>query len=166
MKGDNSGYMRRPVLLFVVGLAGIALAAWILTTIYERKQEARTPFVPVVDGTERSTDPTPWGWNWPRPYEGYLATAGDKYYGGSSAIPASELETTPWLRRLYADYAFSLDYRKARGHAYMLDDQRATERVTEQAAGWSLPALPRFQHGDIAACYPAEADQLRHHRGS
>jgi nitrite reductase (cytochrome c-552) len=132
MKLNNSGYMRLPVLLFVVGLAGTALAAWILSTIYERKQEARNPFVRIVEVTELSTDPAPWGLNWPRQYEGYLATAGDKYYGGSSAMPASKLEASPWLRRLYAGYAFSLDYREARGHAYMLDDQRATERVTER----------------------------------
>ena len=29
-------------------------------------------------------------------------------------MPESKLETNPWLRRLYAGYAFSLDYREAR----------------------------------------------------
>src|SRR5690606_30992787 len=29
-------------------------------------------------------------------------------------------------------YAFSLDYREARGHAYMLSDQEQTRRVTER----------------------------------
>jgi nitrite reductase (cytochrome c-552) len=53
-------------------------------------------------------------------------------FGGSSAMPASKLEAQPWLRRLYAGYAFSLDYREARGHAYMLVDQEQTERVTKR----------------------------------
>jgi nitrite reductase (cytochrome c-552) len=33
---------------------------------------------------------------------------------------------------LYAGYAFSIDYREARGHAYMLFDQEVTERVTKR----------------------------------
>ena len=63
---------------------------------------------------------------------GDLATAGDKFYGGASAMPESKLEEQPWLKRLYAGYAFSIDYREARGHAYMLYDQGVTERVTKK----------------------------------
>ena len=118
--------------LFIAAAAASMLAAWILVTIFERKQEARQPYVRVVDVTETSTDPQPWGLNWPRQYEGYLATAGDDYRGGSSALPESKLDRQPWLRRLYAGYAFSLDYREARGHAYMLYDQSVTERVTQR----------------------------------
>ena len=118
--------------LFIAAAAASMLAAWILVTIFERKQEARQPYVRVVDVTETSTDPQPWGLNWPRQYEGYLATAGDDYRGGSSALPESKLDRQPWLRRLYAGYAFSLDYREARGHAYMLSDQSVTERVTQR----------------------------------
>ena len=47
-------------------------------------------------------------------------------------MPASKLDEHPWLRRLYAGYAFSIDYREARGHAYMLFDQEVTERVTKR----------------------------------
>ena len=43
-------------------------------------------------------------------------------------MPESKLEQQPWLRRLYAGYAFSIDYRELRGHAYMLFDQEVTER--------------------------------------
>lgn len=118
--------------LFVVAAAASVLVAWILVTIFNRKQEARQQYVRVVEVTETSTDPQPWGLNWPRQYEGYLATAGDAYHGGSSALPESKLDRQPWLRRLYAGYAFSLDYREARGHAYMLYDQSVTERVTQR----------------------------------
>jgi nitrite reductase (cytochrome c-552) len=47
-------------------------------------------------------------------------------------MPASKLVEHPWLRRMYAGYAFSIDYREARGHAYMLFDQEVTERVTKR----------------------------------
>jgi len=118
--------------LFVAAAIAAVLVAWILVTIFNRKQEARQPYVRVVEVTEISTDPQPWSLNWPRQYEGYLATAGDDFYGGSSALPQSKLDSQPWLRRLYAGYAFSLDYREARGHAYMLYDQSVTERVTQR----------------------------------
>jgi nitrite reductase (cytochrome c-552) len=98
----------------------------------ERKQETRSPFLQLVELSEISTDPAPWGLNWPHHYDGYIATAGDRFYGGSSALPQSKLETYPWLKRLYAGYAFSIDYREARGHAYMLYDQGVTERVTKK----------------------------------
>src|SRR5690606_1761548 len=70
-----------------------------------------------------------WGLNWPHHYDQYLQTAGDKFYGGSEALPESKLDQQPWLKRLYAGYAFSVDHREARGHAYMLYDQAVTERV-------------------------------------
>ncbi|TNF37778.1 MAG: ammonia-forming cytochrome c nitrite reductase subunit c552, partial [Deltaproteobacteria bacterium] len=127
---------RRRRLLYLALVLGTAVAtlvvAAVLVSIFEHKQEARTPFVRVVEVGEISTDPEPWGQNWPHQFEGYKATAGDRFYGGSSAMPASKLEQSPWLKRLYAGYAFSIDYREARGHAYMLYDQGVTERVTKR----------------------------------
>jgi nitrite reductase (cytochrome c-552) len=117
---------------FLAAAGGTALVAWVLVTMFEHKQEARMPFVRVAEVTEISTDPEPWGLNWPHQFDGWKATAGDKFYGGSSAMPASKLEQHPWLKRLYAGYAFSIDYREARGHAYMLYDQGVTERVTKK----------------------------------
>ncbi|MGV3486587.1 MAG: ammonia-forming cytochrome c nitrite reductase subunit c552 [Planctomycetaceae bacterium] len=110
------------------GLVGL------LVTIFEHRQEARTPYTRVVEVSEVSTDPEPWGLNWPYQYESYRRTVDttETEYGGSSAMPESKLEQSPWLRRLYAGYAFSLDYREARGHGYMLYDQQATERVTKR----------------------------------
>lgn len=119
-------------LLVVTALITFGVTA-LLVDIFGRKQEARTPFVRVVEVDEVTTDPEPWGANWPRQYDGYLRTADTaRYYGGSSAMPESKLDSDPWLRRLYAGYAFSIDYREARGHAYMLSDQLVTRRVTER----------------------------------
>ncbi len=120
-------------LLALGAAAGAVLVAWLLVTMFERKQEARNPFVRVAEVTEVSSDPVPWGLNWPHQFDGYKRTAGDRFYGGSSALPDSKLDVQPWLKRLYAGYAFSIDYRKARGHAYMLYDQRVTERVTKRS---------------------------------
>jgi nitrite reductase (cytochrome c-552) len=129
---SRGGNIRLLLLAFVAAGIATALVAWVLVTMFTHKQEARQPFVRVVEISEISTDPEPWGLNWPHQFDGWKSTAGDKFYGGSSAMPESKLETQPWLKRLYAGYAFSIDYREARGHAYMLYDQGVTERVTEK----------------------------------
>lgn len=138
--------------LFVGTLVATFLVVWVLVAMFTRKQEARTPFQRLVEVSEISTDPAPWGLNWPHQYDGYLATAGDKFRGGSSAMPESKLDAHPWLRRLYAGYAFSIDYREARGHAYMLYDQGVTERVTKKPqAGACLHC-----HGSVTTMYRRE----------
>lgn len=125
--------------LFVVTALATFIVTFVLVTMFERKQEARQPFVRVAEVNEITTDPSVWGLNWPYQYDQYRMTADSDFYGGSSAMTTSKLEEDPWLRRLYAGYAFSLDYREARGHAYMLHDQVLTERVTErQQAGACL----------------------------
>jgi len=140
------------VLVLLAAVAGTILVSWVLVRMVVRKQETRSPFVRLVELSEISTDPAPWGLNWPHHYDGYLATAGDRFYGGSSALPQSKLETYPWLKRLYAGYAFSLDYREARGHAYMLYDQGVTERVTKKPqAGACLHC-----HGSTTVMYRRE----------
>ncbi|MCO6042924.1 ammonia-forming cytochrome c nitrite reductase subunit c552 [Aeoliella sp. ICT_H6.2] len=120
------------VLTFLVAAVATALVTWVLIQMFTRKQEERVPFVRVAELNEISVDPEPWGRNWPHHFDGWKSTAGDKFYGGSSAMPESKLDLQPWLKRLYAGYAFSIDYRKARGHAYMLYDQGVTERVTKK----------------------------------
>lgn len=142
----NSGIrqrnMRQTLLLtgvFLVTAVGTLVVAYVFVTMFEHKQDARQPYLRVADVNEITTDPSVWGQNWPNHYDEYLKTAGPDYYGGSSAMTTSKLEEQPWLKRLYAGYAFSLDYREARGHAYMLHDQVLTDRVTErQQAGACL----------------------------
>lgn len=149
---NRSGSATVFALAFLAAAIATALVAWVLISIYGRKQEARTPFVRVAEVTEISTDPEPWGQNWPHHFDGWKSTAGDKFYGGSNAMPESKLDTQPWLKRLYAGYAFSIDYRVARGHAYMLYDQGVTERVTKKAqAGACLHC-----HGSTTVLYRAE----------
>jgi nitrite reductase (cytochrome c-552) len=118
-------------------------ATALLVNIFERKQESRARFVRVVDVGEDDTDPSTWGKNWPAQYDGYRRTAlatRTRFggHGGSEAMPAQKLERDPWLERMFRGYAFSIDYRDRRGHAYMLADQEATKRLTKPQTGSCL----------------------------
>lgn len=115
-------------------VAIFALAA-LIVTIYQRKDEARNPYVRLVEVTENTTDPVKWGINWPRQYDAYQRTVDithTRYGGSEGSIPESRLETDPWLKRMFAGYAFALDFRERRGHAYMLYDQEQSKRITEK----------------------------------
>ena len=124
------GYLVAVVLTAAVTFGVTAL----LISIFTRKQEQRTPFVHVVEVNETTTDPAVWGMNWPREFDSYQRTVDVTHtrYGGSEAMPAQKLDRDPWLKRMYSGYAFSIDYRDRRGHAYMLTDQEQTERVTKK----------------------------------
>ena len=128
---------RRRVGRYVAAIAITAVltfaVAALLMSIFTRKTEQRTGVVRIVEVTENTTDPEVWRKNWPREYDGYSRTvdATRTRYGGSDAMPEQKLDRDPWLRRLYSGYAFSLDYRDRRGHAYMLYDQEHTERITK-----------------------------------
>lgn len=135
---------RRPWVLPLLGLAAVAgltvLLLALLTNIFERKQEARQTYVRVVDVTEDTMDPKVWGQNWPAQYDSYLKTSlptttkygGRGLAGGDTGPSEQKLERDPWLKRIFAGYAFALDYRDRRGHAYALFDQEQTRRVTER----------------------------------
>jgi nitrite reductase (cytochrome c-552) len=90
-----------------------------------------------------------WGRNFPQQYDAYRRTVDQQRtrYGGSEAVPRtptqadprsvtaqSRLEEDPRLKTFWAGYAFAVDFREERGHAYMLSDQTFTERqlVTKQ----------------------------------
>jgi nitrite reductase (cytochrome c-552) len=131
-------------MLAILGFLGVAgltvLLLAFLGNIFERKQEARQPFLRVVEITEDTLDPKIWGQNWPYEYDSYLKTAlptttkyGGRGLGASDAGPAAQkLDREPWLKRIFAGYAFALDYRDRRGHAFALFDQEQTRRVTEK----------------------------------
>ncbi|MCY1018822.1 ammonia-forming cytochrome c nitrite reductase subunit c552 [Pyxidicoccus sp. MSG2] len=153
MANPNAPMKRRGwwLLVAVGGVSALAAAAAVAlaTNILERKQEARNPFFRVVELTDDTVDPAVWGKNFPLQYDMYLRTVDQTRtkYGGSEAVPhaptqadprsvvaQSRLEEDPRLKRMWAGYAFSKDFREERGHAYMLTDQTFTERqqVTQQ----------------------------------
>jgi len=138
---------RRTVFLVaLLAAVGAAAATALLVNIMERKEEARNPFFRVVELDDRTEDPAVWGKNFPLQYDGYLKTVDQKRtkYGGSEALPRAptdpdprtvvaqeRIEEDPRLKTMWAGYAFSVDFRKKRGHAYMLEDQTYTQRVQE-----------------------------------
>lgn len=130
------------VTLLAVAAATAALTA-LLVNIFERKAESRTPYVRVVEVGEDDTDPATWGKNWPGQYDSYRRTALSTRtrfggHGGSEALPEEKIERDPWLKRIFLGYAFSIDYRDRRGHAYMLADQEATRRLSKPQSGSCL----------------------------
>ena len=156
----------------IVGLAAVSAllvfaVAWLLTSIFERKQEARNPYVRLVEVSEETTDPQAWGVNWSRQYDDYRRTAESTKtrFGGSETLPAEKAAAFPWLTRMFAGYAFAIDYRDRRGHAYMLQDQEQTRRVTERQQPGSclqchasvIPTYRRLGGGDVFKGFEALA---------
>ena len=129
--------------IVVVIAAATAGATALLINIFERKAEERTPYIRVVEVGEDDTDPAKWGKNWPAEFDGYRRTALSTRtrfggHGGNEAEPQEKIDRDPWLRRMFLGYAFSIDYRDRRGHAYMLADQEATRRLTKPQSGSCL----------------------------
>jgi nitrite reductase (cytochrome c-552) len=145
MADQNTRSVSVPVLVgaVVVFAVGTALATALLMNIFERKAEAKNPYVRLVEVDENTTDPEKWGVNWPREHDTYKRTAiatRTRFggHGGSEALPEQKIERDPWLKRMFLGYAFSIDYRDRRGHAYMLEDQEKTERLTKPQSGSCL----------------------------
>src|SRR5215203_4029864 len=150
-KKPRSYGLKVVILVAFIAFAATILGAALLTNIMERKNEARNPFFRVVELTDDTVDPEVWGKNFPLQYDGYKKTVDQQRtrYGGSEAEPhpptdadprsvvaQSRLVEDPRLKTMWAGYAFAVDFREERGHAYMLEDQTFTQRqVVKQQPG-------------------------------
>jgi nitrite reductase (cytochrome c-552) len=147
---------RQRILAAALGLAAIAALAGAAVTVHAGSQQDAAPAAknkaaqphakaakPASKITDETEDPAVWGQEFPREYETYRKTTDQKRtkYGGSEALPRtpseadprsvvaqSKLEEDPRLKTMWAGYAFSVDFREERGHAYMLEDQTFTQR--------------------------------------
>lgn len=138
------------VAAFALGALVIGGIAFMLLNIQQRKDEALVYPLNVVEISDTELNPEVWGKNYPREYTSWLKTQQDDAptaYGGSQ--PFDKLERYPVLKRLWAGYAFSVDYNEERGHYYALTDQKETERQNFVA-----------QPGACANCHAGEAPQL------
>ena len=155
----QSNQWKYSAILATAALATVLLAT-LLMNIFERKQEARQTYVQISNLTEDTVDPAEWGKNFPRQYDGFklTATTGPESrtrYGGSEAF--SKLDTDPRLKRIFAGYAFAIDYREERGHAFSLKDQDETERTKQKPQPGAclhchasiVPAWRKAGEGDI-----------------
>lgn len=135
---------------FVLGALVIGALAFLLLNIQQRKYEAIDYPLNVVQISDTELNPEVWGKNYPREYSSWAKTELDDTptaYGGSQ--PYDKLERYPALKRLWAGYAFSVDYSEERGHFYALIDQKETGR--QDAVKQPLAC---------ANCHAAEAPQL------
>ncbi len=131
----NLGANMRRILGYgiAIGLTAILTGgiAALLMNIQERKSEGKLAQIKTVELDESITDPKVWAKNYPREYDSYKRTVDTSRtrYGGSEAY--SKLDQDPVWKRFFAGYAFGVDYREERGHAYSLIDQKITERTTQ-----------------------------------
>ena len=184
---------RRRLFLIVAFLVGGALVTFVvaalLVNIVQRKAEDQSTFVKVADVSETTYDPSVWGRNFPPEYEGWKATSQMEPKDVVANTPTAvdprttvsqqKLTKDPRLVTMWQGYAFSIDYREPRGHAYMLIDQRLTKRTLERPQPGaclnchaSLPEVTtKLGNGDQAAGWAAmnkmtyaEATTRRAHR--
>lgn len=128
------------VVLFIAIGTGIGFLA---TNIAVKKSEEKNPSFRVVNISPLEDDPAVWGKNFPLQYDSYMKTVDQvrTKHGGSESIPRmpssadprdhvaqDKLKEDPRLKKMWAGYAFSKDFREERGHAYMLEDQIFTGR--------------------------------------
>lgn len=148
--------------ILVTAGATVGLLA-LLMNIQARMREAEQRFFPLEPLTEDSVDPVLWQKNFARQYDGYIRTVDMErtHHGGNEAF--SKLEKDPRLTRLYAGYAFGVDFREKRGHAYMLADQDVTERTKKfkqpgaclQCHASVIPAYRKAGDGDVMKGFEA-----------
>jgi nitrite reductase (cytochrome c-552) len=136
------------------------LVAALLINIFERQQEGRLTYMQIIEIPPGEPDPEVWKVNFPREYEAYMRTVRtsemDEYskwgrYGGSESF--SKLDKHPDYRRLFAGYAFSVEYREERGHMNALKDMLASPRLGDEKPGTCMSCkssqVPAFveKHG-------------------
>jgi nitrite reductase (cytochrome c-552) len=141
----------------VLAAAGIAGVTALLLNIAEPKREAKEHYLELVKLTEDTIKPAEWGKNFPRQYDGYRRTVDTARtrHGGNEAF--QRLDEDPRWRRIFKGYAFGLDYREERGHAYMLSDQEETRRTQERPQPGTclhchatvMPAYRKLGNGDV-----------------
>jgi nitrite reductase (cytochrome c-552) len=143
--------MRRLIYpLMLITVAGATIVVLLLMqNIFRRQREAEQIVFSLVDLDERTIDPQAWGRNFPRQYDGYRRTVDIERtrFGGSEAV--QKLDETPRWRTIFAGYAFAIDYREERGHAFMLSDQRETERVRQRPQ----PGACLHCHASVTGAY-------------
>jgi len=128
------------------------------------EQSAKQQKANASEITETTVDPAIWGKQFPAQYQTYLETTDQQRtrYGGSEALPRtpteadprsvvtqSKIDEDPRLKKIWNGYAFSVDFREERGHAYMLEDQTYTKRqqVVQQ------PGTCMNCHASVAVLY-------------
>jgi nitrite reductase (cytochrome c-552) len=96
---------------FVVGVVLMAVIGSLLVNIQQKQDEAALAPLPVAPIAKDELDPHVWGKNFPREYSSFRQMEDRTIstpYGGS--VPIDKLERFPILKKLWAGYAFSVDF--------------------------------------------------------
>jgi nitrite reductase (cytochrome c-552) len=116
--------------LFVASLVIVFLLGMLITTIVERKTEAQYSYKPKTTLTPNESRNEEWGKNFPQEFESFKQTSDTSFkslYAGNA--PRDILAEDPRWVVLWAGYAFSKDYKQARGHQYAIKDINETLRT-------------------------------------
>ncbi|WP_235905238.1 MULTISPECIES: ammonia-forming cytochrome c nitrite reductase subunit c552 [Actinomyces] len=164
------------VLLMAVVAGATFVVTMLLMSINNHQAEGSRAFYNVAQLDETSYDPAVWGQNYPVQYADYKKTAeftpaehAGKMVPHSvegdprTEVKSQKLEEDPRLVKMWSGYAFAVDYRHARGHAYTTVDQQYTLRnAKDQQPGTcanchvSAPALyDKLGNGDREAGFEA-----------
>lgn len=140
-KETNSPRVGRYVALVAVAAMLACLAYFGLAGTTRTSARETDPPVPPDQTQQQSLetdDAAVWGKRFPVHYADYMKTVDQTRtrYGGSEAtqrtpseadprsvVSQSRLEEDPRLKTMWDGYAFAVDFREERGHAFMLDDQ-------------------------------------------
>ncbi|MFN3532277.1 MAG: ammonia-forming cytochrome c nitrite reductase subunit c552, partial [Candidatus Brocadia sp.] len=149
------------LLIIVVVTAATVGVILLLKNVTRRKEEAKQHVFRAVEVTEDTIDPVIWGKNYPRQYDGYRRTVNTERTRHGESDAFNKLEEDPHWREIFKGYAFGVDYREDRGHAYMLSDQDITERIkiVKQPSAClhcHSSALPAYREAGIKAGVPAD----------
>jgi nitrite reductase (cytochrome c-552) len=156
MDSNSTRLPRRERLFYALAIVAVAAIAFVVMLLWQnistRKEEARQVVFKIVELDENTVNPAEWGKNFPRQYDSYKRTVDTvrTKYGGSEAF--SKLDADLRWRDLFKGYAFSVDYREERGHAFMLSDQDETERVKQ----FKQPGACLHCHASIIPAYAAK----------
>jgi len=157
MANQSTSYRSYVIIAAVVAAITFGIT-WLLFNVRDRKEEAKEVSFRLADLSEETIDPATWGKNFPRQYDGYKRTVDTvrTRHGGSEAF--QKLDAEPLLRRIFAGYAFSIDYREERGQQALVDlydeikrakDRGVTEKSLEEAL--QLQRKAQFRLDFVAA---------------
>lgn len=178
MKSLTEKIKRRPIigwLLFFGTVAIVFFLGMLASSVMERRTEAAFVSAPKTEHSQFDPRNDVWGANYPREAQSYAKTADTNFvskYNGSK--PIDMLEVDPRLVVLWAGYAFSKDYKQARGHHYAVEDVVNSLRTGAPAEGvpsplpntcWTCksPDVPRLMHDKgVAEFYKGSWDTKGH----
>lgn len=148
--------------VFGAAMVGVFLLGLLAASITERRAEIASIYHnKKVEITGINPHSDQWGLNYPREYETWKKTQEmdfrSKHLGNA---PEDVLETRPAMVVLWAGYAFSRDYSAPRGHAYTIEDMRATLRT-----GTPVDGVGDLQPGTCWTCKSPDVPRLMQEKG-